>query len=125
MEGNGVFNVDYEAAKDELASMNGEKEAETAAAKSKEEDEKSTDITLKDGSVLHFDFEKISTKKIVIIKDRYRRERGRNAQLIPEVDEVYMAMVAEYACGLKYEEILKLSPKDTKKIQDLISDFLS
>ncbi|MDR1831613.1 MAG: hypothetical protein LBQ97_02625 [Fusobacteriaceae bacterium] len=121
-----IFNPDFEEAKEEIQRN---KSAASGASISDEIDgeakEDKTEIVLKNGDVLKFDFSKINTKKITLIKDRYNRDRGKNARLIPEVDEVYMAMVAEYATGTKYEDILKLHPKDMKKISDVISDFLS
>ena len=81
-------------------------------------------VTLLNGEVLNFDFDKITGNAVIKIKDKYAKDRKRRASMIAEFDDVYYMMFAEYLTGKPLSQLMNLKYKDFIKVKNFVNEFL-
>ena len=119
-------------AEEELRKINGDTEEKTEdelevtkeEIGENEENLAENQVKLTSGEIITFNFENLTGNRIVKIKERYQKVRGAKAFALPEVDDVYYLLVAEFTTGREYTKFLGMKYKDFNAVKTCVKSFL-
>ena len=116
-----------EAAKKELAIKNNQIGTEQETSSNVEEDEtkeiKDT-VTLSNGEIVKFNFNYLTGKTILNLKNEFKRKTKGQVIMMDELDDFYCTFVASKISNKTYEEIVELPYQDWLKVKNSVKDFL-
>lgn len=119
------MNYDHQAALEAARKELEEKNLKTSSdeEQEKQENEKST-VVLSTGEVVVFDFDYLTGKTILNLKEEFKRINKNKVVMIDELDDTYCTFIASKICNKSFEEIKALKYKDWAKIKNFVKDYL-
>ena len=119
------MNYDHQAA---LESARKELEEKNLSVYSTEEAEKqeteNNTVTLSTGELVVFNFDYLTGRTILNLKEEFKRKNKNKIVMIDELDDTYCTFVASKICNKSFEEIKSLKYKDWAKIKNFVKDYL-
>ena len=117
------MNYDHKAALEEAR-----KELETKtniiSNTEEEKEEEKDNVVLSTGEIISFDFDYLTGKTILNIKEEFKRKYKNKVVMIDELDDTYCTFVASKISNKTFEEIENLKYKDWAKIKNYVKDYL-
>ena len=110
-----------EAARKELEEKN--LKVSSDEEQEKQEIEENT-VVLSTGELVVFNFEYLTGKTILNLKEEFKRKNKNKIVMIDELDDTYCTFVASKICNKSFEEIKSLKYKDWAKIKNFVKDYL-
>lgn len=86
-------------------------------------EEQKTSITLSNGEIVIFNFDYLTGKIILNLKNEFKRNK-KTMVMMEELDDDYCTFVAGKISNKTYKEILELNYQDWLKIKNFVKDFL-
>ena len=112
-----------EAAKKELNEKYGKKSEIVEDNVESTTEEQKTSITLSNGEIVIFNFDYLTGKTILNLKNEFKRKQ-KTMVMMEELDDAYCTFVASKISNKTYEEILELNYQDWSKVKNFVKDFL-
>ena len=113
------MNYDHKAALEEAR-----KELETKNNIISNIEEEKDNVVLSTGEIISFDFDYLTGKTILNIKEEFKRKYKNKVVMIDELDDTYCTFVASKISNKTFEEIENLKYKDWAKIKNYVKDYL-
>ena len=110
-----------EAARKELEEKN--LKVSSDEEQEKQEIEENT-VVLSTGELVVFNFNYLTGKTILNLKEEFKRINKNKIVMIDELDDTYCTFVASKICNKSFEEIKALKYKDWAKIKNFVKDYL-
>lgn len=116
---------ELEKVKAEIAAKNGTEAYEERSVETVEESSKPT-ITISDGTEITFNFEKLTGRTIIKIKEQFQKLKKKSPGMnIEELDDLYYILVAERVSSYSKDYFLDLKYQDYAKVKVTVRDFLN
>lgn len=113
--------VALEAARKELEEKN--LKVSSDEEQEKQEIEENT-VVLSTGELVVFNFNYLTGKTILNLKEEFKRINKNKIVMIDELDDTYCTFVASKISNKSFEEIKALKYKDWAKIKNFVKDYL-
>ena len=118
------MNYDHQAAL-ETAKKELEKNLKVSSDEEQEKPEiEENTVVLSTGEIVTFDFEYLTGRTILNLKEEFKRKNKNKIVMIDELDDTYCTFVASKICNKSFEEIKALKYKDWAKIKNFVKDYL-